>query len=133
LKQPKIENGSSSYYHSVFMDEDIDREDLEKEIKAINWAQWKHYSKFSSRRGSLVVERIFDVEENLFVLLNFLYTNTFSKKNPEHVLFVSFAEKLQSYGDTFEDMLSTVKELFILVGPDWGIEVEPVELVEQEG
>jgi hypothetical protein len=45
----------------------------------------------------------------------------FSKEDSGHILFDPFSETLQSYGDTFEDVLSTIKELTILVGPNHGI------------
>jgi hypothetical protein len=110
----KIKDGRSPFYNWLFLNQDIERIDFEKVLKTVNWAQGKSYFKFSSRKNSLVVDRIHFVE-------NTIYANMFSKEDPEHILFDPFSKTLQSYGDTFEDVLSTIKELTILIGPNHGI------------
>lgn len=115
----KIKDGRSPVYNWIFLNQDVERIDLEKVLKTVNWAQGKLYSKFLSRANSLVVDRIHFVERSLFIFLNFLYTiytDTFSKEDPEHILFDPFVETLQSYGNAFEDMLSTIKEIVIVTG-----------------
>ncbi len=122
--KPKIKNGKLPFYSWIFLNQDIELIDFEKVFKTVNWAQGKSYFRFSSRKNSLVVDRIHFVERSLFIILNFLYiiyANMFSKEDSEHILFDPFSETLQSYGDTFEDVLSTIKELTILVGSNHGI------------
>jgi hypothetical protein len=117
--KPKIRDSRSPLYNWIFLNQDVERIDLEKVLKTVNWAQGKLYSKFSSRMNSSVVDRIQFLERSLFILLNFLYTiytDTFSKEDPEHILFNPFVDTLRSYGNTFEDLLFTIKELTILVG-----------------
>jgi len=119
MVKPKIRDSREPFYNWIFLNLDVERIDLEKILKTVNWAQGKLYSKFSSRANSLVVDRIDFVERSLFIFLNFLYTlytDTFSKEDPEHKLFDPFVETLRGYGDTFEDLLFTIKELMIFTG-----------------
>jgi hypothetical protein len=108
------------FYNGIIVQsEDTDKSSLEKELKTVIWADGKPYSKFRGKQNSLVVERIFNIEKSLLIVLNFLYTlytNSFSKEDRGHILFTPFVGTLQSYGETFEDVLSTIKEAMIFVG-----------------
>lgn len=83
-----------------------------KDINTIKWAKGRSYSKHSKSFASNVTASIFRVEEYIFVLSNLLYivySGEYHKDKKEAELLAPFTEILKSYGDTFENALSSIK------------------------
>jgi hypothetical protein len=99
-----------------------DIEDLQGYLRTLRWTQGKSYSKLSEhsrpdRTG--VGYKIRQLEQRLLLFANFfytLYTDGFEKNNPSYVLLEPFIKLLKTYGDTFEEVLSTINEVVTLVG-----------------
>jgi hypothetical protein len=100
----------------------LDIEELQGYLKTLRWTQGKSYLKLSehskpNRTG--VAYKITHLEENLLLFVNFfytLYTGGLEKNNPGYILLEPFMELLRTYGNTFEEVLSTIKEVVTLVG-----------------
>jgi hypothetical protein len=115
---------STEYYHSTtrIYEGKGDIEDLQGYLRTLRWTQGKSYlelSKHSIPNEKGVVYKITHFEEKFFLFVNFLYTlytGSFEKNDPGHILFEPFTELLRTYGNTFEEVLSTIKEVVTLVG-----------------
>jgi hypothetical protein len=109
---------SGMYIHET----NVDIEEFQRYLKTLRWTQGKSYlelSKHSIPNEKGVVYKIRHFEEYFFLFVNFLYTlyaGSFEKNNETSVLFEPFTELLKTYGNTFEEMLSTVKEVMMFVG-----------------
>jgi hypothetical protein len=99
-----------------------DIEDLQGYLRTLRWTQGKSYSKLSERsrpNETGVGHKIRQLEQNLLLFANFfytLYTDGFEKNNPGYILLEPFIKLLKTYGNTFEEVLSTIKEVVTLVG-----------------
>jgi hypothetical protein len=87
-------------------------ERFEEDLRMLSLVQGKSYSKFPKWCRGGVVERIERIEEYMILFTNFLYTlytGEFEKNTPERRLFERFTAILSFFGDTFEEVLSTIK------------------------
>jgi hypothetical protein len=115
---------SVEYYHSgtLIHETNSDMEDLQGYLRTLRWTQGKSYLELSKRskpNETGVGYKIRRFEENFFLFVNFLYTlytGGFEKNSPEYTLFKPFTDLLKTYGSTFEEVLSTVKEVMMFVG-----------------
>ena len=92
---------------------------FDENFKTLRWARGRKYSDFSwkSEGRSQVVHSLYNIEFAMFSLLNFFYTlyngNGFRPNTAEYNLFKPYIDLLQSYGDTFEGVLSTINESLV--------------------
>jgi hypothetical protein len=115
---------SVEYCHSATLihETNVDIENLQGYLRTLRWTQGKSYLELSKRskpNETGVVYKIRHFEESFFLFVNFLYTlytGGFEKNSPEHILLEPFTELLRTYGNTFEEVLSTIKEVVTLVG-----------------
>ena len=110
--------GSNKDYYSVIIVWSIWYNNY---LKTLRWARGRKYLNFESRGilHSKVLSHLYAIENGMFVFLNFLYAlynEHFEDDTVESRLFKPFSDLLRSYGNTFEDMLSTINELMVLVG-----------------
>ncbi len=95
--------------------EDLDIKLLENSLQTLLRAKGKRYP--TSGRSE-IFKKIVILEDTMTATLNFLYaiyTGEY-EKNKESKLFEPLTKLLRSYGNTFEDSLSTVKELVTIIG-----------------
>jgi len=90
-------------------------------LKTLRWARGRKYLNFASKGvlHSKVLSHLYAIENGMFVFLNFLYAlynEHFEDDTVESRLFKPLSDLLRSYGNTFEDMLSTIKEIVVLAG-----------------
>jgi hypothetical protein len=65
---------------------------------------------------------LYNIEKGVFILVNFLYTlytGNLKADDTEYNLFKPYVELLQSYGNTFEEVVSTIREVVILTGENF--------------
>ncbi len=90
-------------------------------LKTLMWAEGRKWSNFSDkpRYKSKVVDHMYSIEYAMFVFTNFLYTlytgDGLKSNTAEYKLFKPYVDLLQSYGDTFEEAITTIKEMFVLI------------------
>jgi hypothetical protein len=90
-------------------------------LKTLRWARGRKYLNFASKGlvHSKVVSHIYAIENGMFVFLNFLYAlynEHFEEDTVESRLFKPLSDLLRSYGNTFEEAMSTINELIVLTG-----------------
>jgi hypothetical protein len=91
-------------------------------LKTLWWAKGRKYSDFSYKPKfrSKVVDHLYTIEIGMFAFINFLYTlytgGGLKDNTVEYKLFKPYMELLRSYGNTFEEAIATLKEMFVLVG-----------------
>jgi hypothetical protein len=90
-------------------------------LKTLRWARGRKYLSLASKGilHSKVMSHIYAIENGMFVFLNFLYAlynERFGEDTVEGRLFRPISNLLWSYGNTFEEALSTINELIVLVG-----------------
>jgi hypothetical protein len=94
--------------------------DYDSYLRTLRWAMGRKYSNFSWKgKESKVFNHLYNIENGMFTLVNFLYTlytGNLKADNTEYNLFKPYAELLQSYGNTFEEVVSTIREVMILTG-----------------
>jgi hypothetical protein len=119
---PDVTSIEYSFSATSIHETNTDIEELQGYLRTLRWTQGKSYLKLSehSRRNETGVGyKIRHFEEKFFLFVNFLYTlytGSFEKNDPGHILFEPFTELLRTYGNTFEEVLSTIKEVVTLVG-----------------
>jgi hypothetical protein len=92
-------------------------------LGTLRWAMGRNYSNFSWRgEESEVLNCLHRIENDMFILVNFLYTlytGNLKADDTEYNLFKPYVELLQSYGNTFEEVVSTIREVVILTGENF--------------
>jgi hypothetical protein len=88
-------------------------------LNTLRWAKGRKWSDFSAKPmgKSKVVEHLYTIEVSMLAFINFFYAlYTGLKDNTvEYRLFKPYMELLQSYGNTFEEAIATLKEMLVLV------------------
>jgi hypothetical protein len=112
------ERDSKYYYYASSWDGDYD-----SYLRKLRWAMGRKYSNFSWKGKNLkAFTHLHNIEKGMFVLVNFLYTlytGNLKADDTEYNLFKPYAEILQSYGNTFEEVVSTIREVVILTGENF--------------
>jgi len=89
-------------------------------LSKLRWAMGREYSNFSLKsKKAEVLSDLYHIEKGMFILVNFLYTlytGNLKADDTEYNLFKPYVEILQSYGNTFEEVVSTIREVVILAG-----------------
>jgi hypothetical protein len=97
--------------------------DYDSYLRTLRWAMGRKYSNFSWKgKESKVFTHLYNIEEGMFTLVNLLYTlytGNLKADDTEYNLFKPYAEILQSYGNTFEEVVSTIREVVILTGENF--------------
>jgi hypothetical protein len=112
-----INTGDPDYRFVLIIEEGANLQYLDEDIRTIRWAKGRSYSKLSQKRFSKAADSIYRFEEFLFTtsnLLYTLYTGEYRKNVRGAELFDHFTKILQGYGDTFEEALSTIKEVSMM-------------------
>jgi hypothetical protein len=69
-----------------------------------------------------VLSDLYHIEKSMFILVNFLYTlytGNLKADDTVYNLFKPYVEILQGYGNTFEEVVSTIREVVILAGENF--------------
>jgi len=90
-------------------------------FRVLKKATGKKYSNFSKRgRSAEVVDRMYDLENSMFAMLNFFYTlytgNGIKDNTIGYNLLKPYMELLHNCGNTFENALSNINGLMVLIG-----------------
>lgn len=93
-----------------------DIEFLETSLETLKWAKGRKYPRFPVRKKVGVFEKIRTLEDTMLAVLNFLYTIYTGgyEKDTKSKLFEPLTKLLQSFGNTFEDVLTVAKGIAIL-------------------
>jgi hypothetical protein len=108
----RVDINDPDHYFAAILEGGPRIDAFDKDINTVKWAKGRSYSRHSKSRASNVTASIFRIEEYLFVLSNLLYivySEEYHKDKKEAKLLAPFTEILKSYGDTFENVLSSVK------------------------
>ena len=112
------EGDSKYYYYASSWDGEYD-----SYLRKLRWAMGRKYSNFSWRGKKLkVFTHLYNIEKGMFILVNFLYTlytGNLKADDTDYNLFKPYVEILQSYGKTFEEVVSTIREVVILAGENF--------------
>ena len=90
-------------------------------LRTLRWAKGRKYSSFSygNNTGSKVINSIHNLGTNLFALVNLFYNlyigDWLEVNETSYKLIKPFSDLLQSYGDTFEEVLSIIREVTVIV------------------
>jgi len=108
----RVNLNDPSYRFKALVDGSLDDNGFNEDLKTVRWAKGRSYSRHSKSFVSKVTGSILRIEEYLFALSNLLYvvySGEYRKDKKEAELLAPFTEILKSYGNTFEDALSSIK------------------------
>ncbi len=114
----RINVGDPGYQFTAVTDDDTNQDFFDEDLSVVKWAKGRSYAKYSKKEGSKVAESIYRFEEFLFIASNLLYTlysGEYRRDAKGAELFMPFTELLQSYGKTFDEALSTIREISALM------------------
>jgi hypothetical protein len=114
----RINVGDPSYRFTAVTDDDPNQDFFDEDLSVVKWAKGRSYAKYSKKEGSKVAESIYRFEEFLFIATNLLYTlysGEYRKDGKIDKILAPFTELLQSYGKTFDEALSTIRETTALI------------------
>jgi hypothetical protein len=109
------EEDSKYYYYASSWDGEYD-----SYLRKWRWVIGRKYSNFSLNLKEFT--HLYNIEKGVFILVNFLYTlytGNLKADDTEFNLFKPYVEILQSYGNTFEEVVSTIREVVILTGENF--------------
>ena len=101
--------------HLDYWDDDIKK--LWDILKTLKWAVNRSYYRFSTKKKGGVAEKIEVIENELLVTLNFfytIYTGEYEKDKTSKIL-EPLTDMLRGYGDTFEEVIDSMKAIVTLV------------------
>ncbi len=117
-----INDGKNSWLHyNNGVIADIGLSHYNDYLRTLRWAKGKRFSNFAHKNNtdSKVINSIHNLGFNLFTLVNFfynLYTGDWIEINEtNYKLIKPLSDLLRSYGDTFEEVLSVIKEVTVIV------------------
>jgi hypothetical protein len=88
-------------------------------LRKLRWAMGRKHSNFSWRgKESEVLDYLYNIENDMLILVNFLYTlytGNLKADDTEYNLFKPYVELLQGYGNTFEEVVSTIIRSFGII------------------
>jgi len=108
----RVNLNDPSYRFKALVDGSLDNGGFSRDLRTIKWAKGRSYSKHSKSFVSKVTGSILRIEEYLFILSNLLYTiysEEYRKDSKEAELLAPVTEILKDYGNTFEDVLLSIK------------------------
>jgi len=114
----RINIGDPTYQFTAVIDNDANPDFFDEDLSVVKWAKGRSYAKYSKKTGSKVADSIYRFEEFLFIASNLLYTlysGEYRKDGKIDKLLAPFTELLQSYGKTFDEALSTIRETMALM------------------
>jgi hypothetical protein len=90
-------------------------------LRTLRWARGRKFSSFSygNDTGSKVINSVHNLGNNLFSLVNLFYNLYIGEwleiNETSYKLVKPFSDLLQSYGNTFEEVLSVIREVTVIV------------------